>query len=817
MMMMSQTRNNPIESTSSSSFVLGSNVSQASGAIFRQSSDKDHNFSANQSSPDRGLNEDQPENELTKPVDYSSPSQSPINTVSSTDSAKLQVDDRNCTEARDFSKIENGEVLTDRKMSSNNLNENGSTSTKKRARVENIVTNIMARDRSHGDRTPQSMDGDDGDNAMMTSYRGKVQQGKNQKKKISSESLHRSEFFVFPTHDLKLREQQISEKITSLISGFQGNKLAASEALNLVLANQRRADDVTASPPYYDDVVNDDWSPAIKKPRFNRKYQAKVRVSTVANGDDDVINHLVDYGTLVESLKRELMNAVETIAECSARRVLERLSSKKKSGDDVINKDLTTKTVDDSSKCRDVATSSRSPEVGEQTDALSLVIKSRASSSSSATPSPKRSVTPYDDDVTVDNDNMTSSASMKLSDKYASLVRCIEKSTVMTSESGEKSNGRGSAFWAPMKRDSEHSPVTIATSSDTSSVETSSTVFAQRSFLHHLHQHPWQPNSLATVLARQQQQQQQLDSSALLWQARQTPEFKLNAAAAAASQLPPILKTQQSMTSQFAASPFLGRSHLASPFYLPLPVSATSQSPPGFSSSQLNFPLLQNFPQGAFVNALANSECRRIRTADQSIGRSVSARTTTREPGKHRQDYSSGSLDVSPYSTASIQEGLTPQHLKKAKLMFFYTRYPSANTLKTYFSDVKFTRATTSQLIKWFSNFREFYYIQMEKFARQALTEGITDSSLLCVSRNGELFRALNLHYNKSNEFRVADRFLDVTNTSLREFFMAIQSGKDHEPSWKKVIYKVICKLDQDIPEIFKSPNVLDRLDEIVE
>ena len=46
---------------------------------------------------------------------------------------------------------------------------------------------------------------------------------------------------------------------------------------------------------------------------------------------------------------------------------------------------------------------------------------------------------------------------------------------------------------------------------------------------------------------------------------------------------------------------------------------------------------------------------------------------------------------------------------------------------------------------------------------------------------------------------------------------MAIQSGKDHEPSWKKVIYKVICKLDQDIPELFKSPNVLERLDEIVD
>lgn len=37
----------------------------------------------------------------------------------------------------------------------------------------------------------------------------------------------------------------------------------------------------------------------------------------------------------------------------------------------------------------------------------------------------------------------------------------------------------------------------------------------------------------------------------------------------------------------------------------------------------------------------------------------------------------------------NIQEGLTPSHLKKAKLMFFYTRYPSSNVLKTFFPDVK--------------------------------------------------------------------------------------------------------------------------------
>lgn len=49
-----------------------------------------------------------------------------------------------------------------------------------------------------------------------------------------------------------------------------------------------------------------------------------------------------------------------------------------------------------------------------------------------------------------------------------------------------------------------------------------------------------------------------------------------------------------------------------------------------------------------------------------------------------------------------MQEGLSPNHLKKAKLMFFYTRYPSSNMLKTYFSDVK---VGTLCIIDFFFNF----------------------------------------------------------------------------------------------------------------
>ncbi|NXG56502.1 PROX1 protein, partial [Hemiprocne comata] len=151
-----------------------------------------------------------------------------------------------------------------------------------------------------------------------------------------------------------------------------------------------------------------------------------------------------------------------------------------------------------------------------------------------------------------------------------------------------------------------------------------------------------------------------------------------------------------------------------------------------------------------------------------------------------------------------IQEALTPSHLKKAKLMFFFTRYPSSTLLKTYFLDVQFSRCITSQLIKWFSNFREFYYIQVEKFARQALLEGVVDASALWVSRDSELFRALNTHYNKGNDFEVPGRFLEVASLTLREFFSAVRAGKDADPSWKKPIYKIISKLDSDIPEGFK-------------
>uniref|UniRef100_A0A1B6CSD8 Homeobox protein prospero n=1 Tax=Clastoptera arizonana TaxID=38151 RepID=A0A1B6CSD8_9HEMI len=156
---------------------------------------------------------------------------------------------------------------------------------------------------------------------------------------------------------------------------------------------------------------------------------------------------------------------------------------------------------------------------------------------------------------------------------------------------------------------------------------------------------------------------------------------------------------------------------------------------------------------------------------------------------------------------------LTPMHLRKAKLMFFWVRYPSSAVLKMYFPDIKFNKNNTAQLVKWFSNFREFYYIQMEKYARQAVSEGVKNAEDLHVSGDCEIYRVLNLHYNRNNHIEVPSNFRFVVEQTLREFFRAIQSGKDTEQSWKKSIYKIISRMDDPVPEYFKLPNFLEQLE----
>lgn len=181
--------------------------------------------------------------------------------------------------------------------------------------------------------------------------------------------------------------------------------------------------------------------------------------------------------------------------------------------------------------------------------------------------------------------------------------------------------------------------------------------------------------------------------------------------------------------------------------------------------------------------------------------------------GGHHPAFSLASM-AGGYSLVDSQNAtLTPMHLRKAKLMFFWVRYPSSAILKMFFPDIKFNKNNTAQLVKWFSNFREFYYIQMEKYARQTLSEGIKNPEDIHVTQDSELYRVLNLHYNRNNHIEVPHRFRWVVEQTLREFFKSVFAGRDGDPSWKKQIYKVIARLDDFVPEYFKSQTFLEQLE----
>ncbi|CAK5060267.1 unnamed protein product [Meloidogyne enterolobii] len=97
------------------------------------------------------------------------------------------------------------------------------------------------------------------------------------------------------------------------------------------------------------------------------------------------------------------------------------------------------------------------------------------------------------------------------------------------------------------------------------------------------------------------------------------------------------------------------------------------------------------------------------------------------EQNKNTSPSNSDSESIKADNNLNNRVHLTHVHLRKAKLIFFYQRYPNFSVLEGYFQDVQFNEHNTAQLLNWFSNFREFYYMKMEKFAKQAIYEGIND------------------------------------------------------------------------------------------
>ena len=58
---------------------------------------------------------------------------------------------------------------------------------------------------------------------------------------------------------------------------------------------------------------------------------------------------------------------------------------------------------------------------------------------------------------------------------------------------------------------------------------------------------------------------------------------------------------------------------------------------------------------------------------------------------------------------------------------------------------------------------REFFYIQIEKYARQYLAEGVRRVEDLIITTDSDLYRVLNLHYNRSNQIEVSEMLFSIT------------------------------------------------------
>ena len=79
---------------------------------------------------------------------------------------------------------------------------------------------------------------------------------------------------------------------------------------------------------------------------------------------------------------------------------------------------------------------------------------------------------------------------------------------------------------------------------------------------------------------------------------------------------------------------------------------------------------------------------------------------------------------------------------------------------------------------------REFFYIQMEKYARQALSDGVKSTDELIVTNDSEIFRVLILHYNRNNQIEV------------RQFSCSVYSAKKtakvvHDQNWSTGVHSI--------------------------
>lgn len=185
---------------------------------------------------------------------------------------------------------------------------------------------------------------------------------------------------------------------------------------------------------------------------------------------------------------------------------------------------------------------------------------------------------------------------------------------------------------------------------------------------------------------------------------------------------------------------------------------------------------------------------------------------------------------------------LTPLQVRKSELMFFWSRYPDLNLLKKHFSDIQ-DKNKLLLLERRFRCFRNFFYNQLERYAWQAINDGVNSADDLHVDKKSEIYKVFKSHFDHNNNIDIPNGFCEVLQFTLRQYFCHIQSGKinkteqpskkvttcgnirrklreilgiqkikneiNNEESWENFIYTAVSKLDEPVPDDFKNVEFL--------
>ncbi|XP_021961956.1 homeobox protein prospero isoform X2 [Folsomia candida] len=152
---------------------------------------------------------------------------------------------------------------------------------------------------------------------------------------------------------------------------------------------------------------------------------------------------------------------------------------------------------------------------------------------------------------------------------------------------------------------------------------------------------------------------------------------------------------------------------------------------------------------------------------------------------------------------------LTMQHFIKAKMIFFYTQFPSTRSIQQYFPDVEHP-SDIEQIAKIFEASRIFFYARIEQTARTIF--GLSPRahySVITIPTHFNLYKTLHYYFDPLRSTEPSEEFQLKVTQSTREYFIALQNGVDASEIESRVT-RALKQIEEDPPEWLQSRDFME-------